>query len=267
MAVEETKPVAATEAVEEVKTEEAPVVESKKSSQGLKYDVDICFVVDTTGSMGDLISVVRSNILRFYPDLVKKAEAKGKNVSQLRIKVIDFKNYEYDGQDAIRQSKFFMLTNDAQAENEESQLQSYVNGLSAQGGSGSHAQGFRENGLEALALAMRSDWDKGGDKRRHVIALFTDIAPLTFEEGRKYAGSKYPEGMPANMDELTDEWDSQAAVMAKASKRLVLFAPDCETWTEISNNWNEVMHWPAKAGEGLSDADYDTILDAIMNSI
>ncbi|MCQ2339938.1 MAG: VWA domain-containing protein [Paludibacteraceae bacterium] len=239
-----------------------------ENQQGLKYNVDLVFVVDTTGSMANLINTVKGNILKFYPDLKKVADEKGKSISQFRIKVIDFKNYEYNGRGAIQESKFFTLTNDAQMENEEDQLQSYVNNLSANGGSGSREQGYRENGLEALTIAMRSDWDKGGDKRRHVIVLFTDIAPLTFEEGRKYAGDNYPQDMPANFDELTDMWDSpQGAVMAKSSKRLILFAPDCETWDNISNNWNEVIHWPAKAGEGLSDADYNTILDTLMNSI
>jgi len=237
-------------------------------AQGLKYNVDLVFVVDTTGSMGDLISTVKGNILKFYPDLKKVADEKGKSINQFRIKIVDFKNLEYDGPDAIRQSKFFTLTSNNQGESEEAQLQAYVNSLSAQGGSGSKTQGFRENGLEALTTAMRSDWDKGGDKRRHVIVLFTDIAPLNLEEGRQFAGDKYPQDMPSSFDELTDMWDNpQAAVMAKASKRLILFAPDCELWDNISNNWNECIHWPAKAGEGLSEADYNTILDTLMNSI
>lgn len=237
-------------------------------SQGLKYNVDLVFVVDTTGSMTNLISTVKSNILKFYPDLKKVADEKGKSISQFRIKVIDFKNYEYDGPNAIRQSQFFTLAGSNQGENEETQLQEYVNNLCAQGGSGSGSQGYRENGLEALVTAMRSDWDKGGDKRRHVIVLFTDVAPLNLDEGKQFAGDKYPKDMPNSFDELTDMWDSpQGAVMAKASKRLILFAPDCETWDNISNNWNECIHWPAKAGEGLSDADYNTILDTLMNSI
>ena len=243
-------------------------METSSNAQGLKYNVDLCFVVDSTGSMGKLIGTVKNNILKFPADLQKVAEEKGKNISQLRMKVINFKNYEYDGNDAIRESKFFTLTNDSQMESEEHELQHCVNNLCASGGSGSREQGYRENGLEALALAMRSDWDKGGDKRRHIIVLFTDIAPLSLEEGRKYAKDKYPKGMPQSMDELTDMWDApQVAVMAKASKRLILFAPDCEIWDNISNSWNECIHWPAKAGEGLSEADYNTILDTIMNSI
>lgn len=236
---------------------------------GLKYNVDICFVVDATASMGELIGTVQQNILKFYPDLIAKADEKGKHVDQLRIKVVTFRNYEYDGPQAITESPFFMLGNHAQCPNEENELRRYVENIVADGGSGSRSENFRENGLEALATAMQSDWDKGGDKRRHVIVLFSDIAPMTFEEMRAKNLPQYPaDQMPQNMDELTDMWDApQGALMARASKRLVLFAPDCEVWDEISSNWTEVMHWPAKAGAGLSEADYSTILDTVMNSI
>ena len=238
------------------------------SPQGLKYHVDITFVVDTTGSMSSLIDTVKKNILNFYPDLIRVANEKGKSVSQLRIRVISFKNYEYDKQDAIISSNFFTLSNESQMDSEEDKLKEYVDHLEATGGSLSSEQGWRENGLEALTEAIRSEWDMGGNKRRHIIVLFTDVAPLLFEEGRNYAGSYYPSNMPKNLDELTDMWDApQGALMPKASKRLCLFAPECETWSTISSTWNEVTHWPAKAGEGLSETDYNQILDAIMNSI
>lgn len=241
---------------------------SNAQAGGLKYNVDICFVVDATASMGELIGTVQSNILKFYPDLIAKADEKGKHIDQLRIKVITFRNYEYDGPQAITESPFFMLGNSAQRPNEENELRRYVENIRAEGGSGSRSEGFRENGLEALAKAMQSDWDKGGDKRRHVIVLFSDIAPMTLEEMQSKSVPEYPKNMPKNMDELTDMWDApQGALMARASKRLVLFAPDCEIWDEISSNWTEVMHWPAKAGAGLSEADYSTILDTVMNSI
>lgn len=241
------------------------------TNQSLKYHVDICFVVDTTGSMHGLISTVQQNILRFYPDLMRVAEEKGKTVSQLRIKVIGFKNYEYDGNNAMVESSFFVLENELQTENQENELKGYVDSLQAAGGSGSREQGYAENGLEALTLAMRSDWDKEGDKRRHIIVLFSDVKPVCLDKAKALGGAAYPADMPASLDELTDLWDAeQGALMNKASKRLCLFAPDdgeSGAWSQIGNTWNEVTWWPAKAGEGLSDADYKVILDAIMNSI
>lgn len=55
--------------------------------------------------------------------------------------------------------------------------------------------------------------------------------------------------------------------MNKQAKRLILFAPDASAWTEIGLNWQNAIHHPAKAGAGLEDVDYKTILAAIVNSI
>ena len=74
--------------------------------------------------------------------------------------------------------------------------------------------------------------------------------------------------MPSNFDELTDWWeDEQTGKMRKSAKRLVIFAPDASAWTEIGMNWSNTIHHPAKAGAGLEDVDYETILSTIVNSI
>jgi hypothetical protein len=52
-----------------------------------------------------------------------------------------------------------------------------------------------------------------------------------------------------------------------SAKRLILFAPDSNSWTDIATHWNTTIHHPSKAGNGLSDLDYGTILSAIVNSI
>ena len=52
-----------------------------------------------------------------------------------------------------------------------------------------------------------------------------------------------------------------------SSKRLIVFAPDGPGWTDISGVWENVIHHPSKAGEGLSEVDYGTIIDSIANSV
>ena len=42
-----------------------------------------------------------------------------------------------------------------------------------------------EDGLEALAFAMRSDWDKEGMKKRHVIVVWSDAATHPLGYGRE----------------------------------------------------------------------------------
>ena len=55
--------------------------------------------------------------------------------------------------------------------------------------------------------------------------------------------------------------------MGANSKRLIIFAPDGPGWTDISGVWENVVHHPSKAGEGLSEVDYGTIIDSIANSV
>ena len=49
--------------------------------QGLKYNVDIVMCIDCTGSMGDLLDTVKTNALKFYPDLKSRCDAKGKEIA------------------------------------------------------------------------------------------------------------------------------------------------------------------------------------------
>ena len=67
------------------------------SNQGLKYNVDIVFCIDVTGSMGGILDTVKANALKFYPDLQKALEEKDKNVENLRIKVVAYRDFYCDG--------------------------------------------------------------------------------------------------------------------------------------------------------------------------
>lgn len=227
------------------------------ATQGLNYNVDIVMCIDCTGSMGGLLDNVKNNALKFYPDLKESCAKKDKEISELRIKVIAFRDFNADGDNALNETEFFKIPE------QEDDFRHFINGLSPRGGGDEP-----ENGLEALALAMKSDWTTGGDKRRHVIVVWSDASthpletPITKNE-------YYPQDMPANLDELTNWWeDEQSGVMpSRTAKRLVIFAPDASAWTEIGLNWANTIHHPAKAGEGLTDVDYETIMATIANSI
>lgn len=226
------------------------------AGQGLKYNVDIVMCIDCTGSMGSLLSTVKTKALNFYPDLKKKCEEKDKNIDQLRIKVIAFRDYNADGADGMNETSFFTIPD------QEDAFKSYVNALVPDGGGDEP-----ENGLEAVALAINSDWTKGGDRRRHIIVVWSDASAHPLESPIT-KNSFYPTGMPANFNELTDWWeDEQGGKMNKSAKRLLIFAPDATPWSEMGLNFSNAIHFPAKAGEGLSDIDYKTILDSIVNSI
>lgn len=223
----------------------------------LKYNVDMVFCIDCTGSMGSLLDMVKSRALNFNNDLVKKMNEKGKNINQLRIRVIAFRDYIADHEKAMLVTDFFNLP----SENE--RFEKCVKSLRAEGGGDAP-----EDGLEALAYAIRSDWNKEpGAKKRSVIVVWTD-AP-THKLGFGSSDKNYPANMAKSFDELTMWWGDiqNNGYIDSRAKRLVLFAPDENYWNTIADNWDNVLHYPAKAGNGLDEMDYESILTLISNTI
>jgi hypothetical protein len=151
-------------------------------------------------------------------------------------------------------SDFFLLPD------QNAEFSGFVNEIVAEGGGD-----VAENGLEAIALAMKSPWTTEGAKRRHVIVVWTDAPAHPLEKSRRAAVERYPSDLPADLDELTDLWEGQT--MSMAAKRLILFAPDGYGWTEIGNHWSNVVQFVSNAGEGLKEIDYGTILDTVAQSV
>ena len=223
--------------------------------QGIQYSVDIVLCIDATGSMGGLIDRAKANALRFYEDLNDAMSEKDKVVDNLRVKVIAFRDYYVDGENSMRVSPFFSLPEEAEA------FAAFVNPLTADGGGDEP-----EAGLEALALAIKSDWSTSGDRRRQIIVVWTDAGVHPLEANAESKPSHYPDDLPKNFDELTDWWEGQV-YMSMAAKRIIIYAPDSYGWTDIATHWNNSIHYPSKAGDGLSEVDYQAILDAIANSV
>jgi hypothetical protein len=170
------------------------------------------------------------------------------------VRVIAFRDFKADGAAALQESPFFGLPE------EQAGFAEFVRGLVAEGGGDAP-----ESGLEAVALAVSSPWTTSGDRRRQVIVVWTDspAQPLTGEPAPPPYGDKVPKDFSA----LTDLWENEQGVMGASSKRLIIFAPDGPGWTDISGVWENVVHHPSKAGEGLSEVDYGTIIDSIANSV
>ena len=61
-----------------------------------EYNVDIVMCIDATGSMAPIIDEVKSNAISFYQRFVDSMEENDKDVAQLRIKVIVFRDYGCD---------------------------------------------------------------------------------------------------------------------------------------------------------------------------
>lgn len=230
---------------------------SYQGGQGMDYTVDMVFCIDATGSMEDfsgsqvkIINLVKQNALNFYTDLNNAMAAKRKAVRQLRVRIVAFRDYLADGDKAMLVTDFFMLPQQAD------QFEACVNSITACGGGDAP-----EDGLEALAYAIKSKWTNETAKKRHVIVLWTDAS--THELGYGKSSPYYPKGMPQDMSELNDWWDD----MNENAKRLIMFAPDQPYWDYISRNWDNVVHYPSAAGNGLAEKSYGEILNAIANSV
>ncbi|MBO5320523.1 MAG: VWA domain-containing protein [Ruminococcus sp.] len=233
----------------------------------MTYTVDLVFCIDATGSMAPILKAVKENALSFYSDLMKVLNEKNKRVESVRIKLIAFRDYIADGEEAMLVTDFFNLPEQAV------EFSNTVNGITHFGGGD-----IPEDSLEALAYAIRSDWSQSGTKRRQIIVLWSDAPPhpLGFAKGKS---DNYPSGMAANFAELTEWWENeQLGYVNRRAKRLILYAPatdiergyDVETvypWNNVVENWNNVVHFPSVAGKGLEEFQYEEILSAIVQSI
>jgi hypothetical protein len=253
--LEETAPSSAASSTPSTSTAPPTVEQSNMAApRGLSYAVDIVFCIDVTGSMTPIIDQVKANALRFYDDVQSNLTAKGKNVDQLRVRVLAFRDFVADGAAALDESPFFTLPE------ERASFSDFVNGLIAEGGGDAP-----ESGLEAVALAIDSPWTTTGDRRRQVIVVWTDqpAQPLDASVLPPDLSSR----VPADFSALTDAWEDEQGRMGSSSKRLILFAPDGPGWSDISGVWENVVHHPSQAGGGLSEVDYGTIIDSIGNSV
>lgn len=226
---------------------------------GQSYCVDIAMLIDATGSMAPIIDEVKKNAMEFCTKFHDAMEANGKNVDELRVKVIPFRDYAFDGAQSMSDSGFFSLPEQNDV------FRSYVDTISAKGGGDEP-----ESALEAMALAMRSDWTTKGFKRRHVILVFTDASAVPLKDPARTASEYYPANMPADLAQLGDMWSGCAQEMAgmpeERSARLVLFAPNVQPWCDMQV-WNNVWASFSKAGKGLEDVDIDMAIQLLVNSV
>jgi hypothetical protein len=233
--------------------------EIEKYHGNLQYAVDIVMCIDATGSMYPVLDIVKNNSLRFHQRLNEVMARKSKEISQLRLRIIAFRDFGDDPSDAIEQTDFLRLPQQV------AEFENFVRNLEAGGGGD-----IPESGLEALALAINSPWETGLDRRRHVIVMFTD-APAHPLGTVGVTAQTYPRNIPRSMDDLFEQWGyarSQTAVMEQSAKRLVLFAPEEEPWQEaIGEEWDLTLHFPSRAGEGLEEFEMDEIIETIANSL
>ena len=227
-------------------------------SQGLQYHIDIVFCIDVTGSMSPVIDLVKEKVRKFPHDLKDELAKKDKVVDTLRIRVIAFRDFAADA-DAMQASEFFTV----EPGSDLAKFESFVNGLSASGGGDEP-----ESALEALSIALSSNWTHEGDRQRHVIIMFTDASAHKLEARVGELSGAFKDQVVASLDDLTDRWDGgQTVRLKKAARRLLIFAPDAYPWNIIGDAWGQTVWLPSQAGKGLEEVEYGTILQGLTNEI
>lgn len=221
------------------------------------YAIDIVLAIDATGSMAAFLDTVKRSARRLYQDIDLSLRSMSKSTDELRIRVVVFRDFYQRNSvstSSIEGTKFFSMPSELE------QFARYVEKIQPT----SPDMDGRANGLEALAEAIRSQWNQRASKRRQIVAVWTDggAYPLDYRQTNKPIG--YPSNMPSDFDQLTDMWESD---LDPSWKRLILYAPDVYPWRNIANYWENTLHYSARAGEGLSGTDYNQIIDSLTMSI
>src|SRR4051812_2727778 len=97
--------------------------------------------------MTSILERVKANALSLHEDLNVALEKEDRNVTRLRVRVVVFRDVTVDGAQALEASEFFTLPQD------HDDFVNFVKRLAPLGGGDPP-----ESGLEALAIAMHSDW-------------------------------------------------------------------------------------------------------------
>lgn len=238
------------------------------SNYPIRYDVDIVLCLDVTMGTSLSLDMFKRNAHTLSEDLRRCISHRKGNTSinQLRMRVIAFRDYYYDREKTIIATDFLYLPEQSEL------LSDFFCGLNAEGGGDSP-----EDGLEALAFAIKSDWnmDYGDSKirKRHIIVLFSD--EVAHDLGFGKAAPNYPSWMPKDFDELSSWWSDEKVhgKIPERSKRLLLHVPYEGYWKTIADSWNNTILYECAWGNygqtecALDLTNYNRLLEAIIHTI
>ncbi len=220
-------------------------------NEKIKQSVEIVFCIDITSATQPLVGELKNHLYNLYKLLSDTKAKQAIVLDRLLVKIIAFRDLYYDGDEALYETDFYELPK------QQHELNHFINSLECYGGGDEP-----ESGLEALALAMRSNWQEMTNlHNRQLIVVITDAAahPLDVD---KEKGSNYPADLPKNFDAITDEWNNKH----RLTKKLVLFAPDAYPWSDMSTYWGQVVH-TRTTSVGCQEIDINIIINMISSTI
>ena len=211
--------------------------------------VECVFCIDCSAGMAPHMEAVKRLVKDLIPESLK-GWAWGNTVIRGHCaKIIMFRNYETDGEDAISESRWFDLVSD-----DAKQFEACLNSLQASGGADT------SNGLEALFYAMTTDWNALSDRGRQIIILFsnTDAVPL----GAHAHLRSYPTDM-VDTEGLLVTWfgacpeflDPGDFKLKERLKRMLLYAPAGTIYEFMMCEYNRCRFEPIQCDSGFNDID------------
>lgn len=203
-----------------------------------EYYVDTVMCIDGSANMSPFLNEVKAHVISFFRTHEEAMENVSKTVKKHRIKVIVFRAFGAEGM-PIEETKFFNMPE------EEEEFADFVRNIRAFGG-----RADASNSLEAIALALKSDWVKHtGIRQRQEIMLFSNVGAVPLGECKDHPD--YPQGMPEDLERLHQWWEGEDDTF-KGSYisrfgRLVAFIPEVSPWTDMMS-WNR--YWPSFSEDG-----------------
>lgn len=213
--------------------------------------MDIVLCIDGTVSMSACIDNIRRNIDRFFYEFLNKSFEEDSWIGWLRVKVIVFRDYLYDGFNAMQESTFFELPE------EKDEFDGFLESIEAEGGGDPC-----ENGLEAIYRAMMSDFQTEV-RGRQVIVLISDADALELKNREPVAA--YP---PDMIDEegLIRLWTGvdrdDACRLVRGRKRMILFAPEYSKYQELAEKLDRCFFEPIEnAAAFFAESEVDALAE------
>lgn len=218
-----------------------------------KMDFVIC--VEATKAMTDIADEVKLVIKKIINDIPESCEDIGIRVAKLRVKFILFRDYGCCPE-AMIESDFMDIIDETE------KVFNYIDNIEFKGGYGYC------NALEAVALALKSNWTTGHNKVRRAVMMFSrsSVHPL----GLKSRTSSYPADMPADVPQLIT-WlhgneQITTGIFLPRTSVFVAFVPDIEPWRSLQASNIYYMHYVSYAGVGVEDIDIRSATDLMVNN-
>lgn len=202
-------------------------------------NADFVFVLDATATMGVFIDRFRRE---FLPEFTKQLGNISSPGDAVRYKVIIFRDYGSEGENAIKESRFFKIPEEA---DELGHAMLYVEA----GGGGDSP----ENGLEAIYYALKSDFAKG--EGTQTIFFFTDADAVAL--GKRKDCDGYPKDM-VDEEGLKKLWLGKTpSRLTQRGKRMIMFAPEGTAYSRIAAEMDNTVFVPTVKSGNLNDIDLE----------